>query len=397
MDNLLELKIVYNMVSEGDYETALVHLKSFGMENEVSSDDNYNYLCTLIYTKLGHISLARKHLSYIQLKSYERQITMLEKELKEIEPLYILLTAKFNKAIDYVKDKDYINAHELLKEIFSKVNIFPFPIQWYKTFYILKLKVQADDLEPWINQLPAYVRKSYEINKTLTLSNIAISKVEASMTEKKKRFSSWIPYGVGVAAVLFTVLMSLNFISVSDGKNSIEEVEPQPNTAEINNETIQEETVKVPEETLDIETHVNEALYPELTDITAKAFYTEGYQQYQIDNFEEAILNLKIVKERGEKSYYTDDAHYFLIISLTEAGRYMESIEESQLFIDENDINYQLSPYLEAVHLNNAIALLESGKTTEANAMLETMIKNKEEGWVFDQAQSLLREINNGN
>lgn len=397
MDNLLEFKLIYKLISEEKYEIALLHLKNFGLENNVNTDGNFHYLNALINIKLGNITLARKHLTYIKQQSHKSQVNILEKKLKELEPLYILLVTKYNKAIDLLKEKDYFNAHEVLEEIFSQSNSFSFPIQWYKTFYTLKLQIQAGDTEKWVTKLPAYIKKNQEIEKMMSLSNMATSKTKNSTLIKKKKVSPWVAYGVGSIAILLSIVLSLNFYLASEVKQSSDEIETQSVTFESNNESIIEKTIVVPEDSLDEKKIVIEEFYPELTSLTAEAFYKEGYQQYQAGNFEDAILNLKLVKESAEKTYFTDDAHYYLLLSLNEEGRYADSINESQSFINEQDNNYKLSPYLEAVHLNTATALIKSGEISEASAVLEKLIGNNQKGWVFSQAQSMLGEISDDN
>lgn len=399
MENNLELKIVYKLVSEKKYDFALFELKKIEMENEVGSDENFHYLSALVNTKLGNITLARHHLMSIENQTKIVRAYELNKKLQDIEPMYILLTAKFNKSIDLLREKDFVNANEMLQDIFSQSFLFPFPLQWYKTFYLVKLRIKAEDLEIWVNQLPTHIRNNQDMVRIMEATTPKES-INRIVKNKKKRFIPWFVFGGSTAAIAVSIVLSLSLFQLDDFKGTSGKIETQENIVPEEDKPVHKVSVETGELAKEEKNEENRELtstYPELTDITAKAFYTEGYQQYQKGNFSDAVLNFTPVTTDTKKEYYTDDSHYFLILSLFEVGNFDECLKQSQNFIEEQDDHYKSSPYLDAVHLKYAEALMEIEEVSEAILELENLIEKGHEGWAVNKASNMLKGINNGN
>ena len=134
----------------------------------------------------------------------------------------------------------------------------------------------------------------------------------------------------------------------------------------------------------------------DLYDEAAKVTYQEGLNSYQSEEYNTAVIELEKSLEYSKDSYFTDDAHFYLIQSYKKTEdqeNYQGHLKE---FMDKGDYAYIQSPYRDDVQLSYSKELIKLEQEKEAESQLNYIIEEYPEQWTAKEALALKSELKGG-
>lgn len=419
MDIRKHFQLASTLMQKNHYEEAREVLEIL---SSISEHSHIYWTLGLIEAQLGNLPNAIEHLEKVDSEQFP-DVESIIVELKQKLPKYNTLMKKLTYAdiqLNQNKIQDGIN---ILEDIMSWRDKIPLPISFYRTYLTVLSKVNRELCIMKASELPLFVLNTNAIQSIPNLFNehqqlllpekstvdedydTDFEEYEEIEPPKKKsnKFRMVLVFGI----ILVCVYLFLNRQHI---QKELASATKDVTTIQEENDALQEQLTKAQEMqeelqsqidgtatqevTTESESEVVELELQHISNAEAKQQYSSARNAFVNKEYETAITGYRQAILGETPDYYTDDAHYYLILSLMETGQYQEAINECNSFINNTSEIYTQSVYRNPASYMMAQCYINLNEKDQAITVLEGM-QDQTEDWAVREARALLYELQN--
>jgi TolA-binding protein len=412
-ENLLKYNQAIALIQKGNYGEAEKYLRDIAHTGHTLS----NWALGLIYAATGRPFAALKHWERISPDEVEA-VSEKMKKLQQKLPIYEEIFTLYNEAISTARQKNFDLLPPMYLKILKKGEGLPLPIEIYKGLF-LSLLLQGDldyQFNKALDKAPEYVKMDVSIKSIVLKVKEASLKTQVHQIEKKSVRRTRIASAIlltGTVSLVLTAGIAFGGIGKNEQVQPVFTKEKAKSAVQGNDELEKEFTAKLDSLTqenavLQAEVDKKSAVLQEnsetenllkLADINieevkeeaALKLYQSGIESYRNHRYQEAVEKLTKSLAISKASYYTDDAHFFLISSSIKLGDQGSAITKIDDFLNEMKREfYKESPYMDDVMLMRAESYLESGDKENAMKWLNRIESEYPNEWTSKRAKFLV-------
>lgn len=340
---------------------------------------------------------------YIALKRWEHvsieDVPFIEAEVQKLRaslPVYESIFANYHLALTRAKERDFSTVVQMYEKMIEEGKNLPLPVEIYHG-YFLSLLITNRDADFWqaYKEAPVFVKRYPDI-ESLYLNSMVPQKLNVT---KRSRFGWLIGANVAIVALIFMSIFYfqketepvVQYVEIVD-EEKLSSLETEIEQLTLENKSMQSN--------VSAESQKNEEFLQlvEASDLNlelieeqaAQNLYRQGYQNYQRQVYSEAIdFFIQSLKYR-QTTYFSDDAHFFLIQSLLRTNNIDQARQEMDLFLSNTHPVYKQSPYLDDIMLLRIDQYVQEGKERKANELLGVMKEQFSGEWTVHEVERLL-------
>ncbi|PIC70854.1 hypothetical protein CSV77_05975 [Sporosarcina sp. P16b] len=347
----------------------------------------------LLESKVGNLHVALAYLK--ELDSEELHAVKLQQTITDNWDTYTQIIAKYNDAVSEIQLGFGEKALHIIDHAMQLAGKLPIPIELYRMKTVLLARYESGTLSRYTAGLPLYALDDPTIKRVVAAEppRPDIPRPVPKPKRKRKLKKEAVVFLASVATVLLVFVVWLLANLFAQPETATE----SPTTAAVKKPVIMEDVPKKEKPVEKVVTKPTEEAELEfVSNEAAKTYYNEGYRQFLKEDFPAAVAYLEYAVRTEESDYFTDDASYFLASSYLREQKYEDVVEIAKAFRQEQDVNYQESPYREGIRLQESRALWQLGKETQAVSILDELIHKSNEDWVTYEARAMKKLVVEG-
>lgn len=343
-------------------------------------------------------------------KTYCRADITQQETIRTVEkvlPTYEEFYRSYNKAVVFMKKKQYEEAKNILQTILGQQKKYPLPVNVYYAYLLCLLAMgNKENILNEIEQFPRYIKEEKEI--LMFQRKYGLFETSESVTYKKK---NWFVHTAYAFLLIVSLLAGGYFIHNLNQKHD-KEVDAKIAAEKKQNQVYKKEEQILKEKNASLEKQMKEnqvQLTPETEVLQSSLLkndslkykaswdlYKEGHALYKEGQYENAIKSFNNARTVLKDSDVADDALYFTLLSKVESNDYtgIEALYDE--FLNSSSPNFKESSYVDAVLLSKANYLVETGKKEEAMGVLKQLEEKYPNNWTGKKAKALHRTLLGG-
>lgn len=411
MDIRKHFQLASTLMAKNHYEEAREVLEILA-----SNEENSHIMWTLglVEAQLGNLPKAINYLKKVDKEQFPDVDSIID-ELTQKLPKYNTLTREYSYAVSLLNQHKMQDALNILEDIMVWRDRIPLPIHFYYTYLSIMSKINIDLCIAKASELPAFILNTTDIQSIPYLFDDQqqlllpepepvedIEKYEEMFPPKKPVFGKFKKVIlVGIVLVCAYLLFNKYHIQreLVDATENVTTIQEENDSLQEQLEEaqkIQEELQKqidgtaTPAPVEENSTEVEDVQY--ISTSEAEAEYSTARASYRSGNYEEAIPAYRQAMLGQTEDFYTDDANYYLILSLMEIGQYEEAITECNNFLAKSSTVYKQSIYRNPTSYMMAECYVKLNEKDKAIEVLEDM-QDAPEDWAVRSARELLYEL----
>lgn len=330
-------------------------------------------------------------------------------KLRGALPIYEEVFSQYNKAVGLSKQKDFDALPNMFLNMLKTGAEIPLPVEIYKgSLFSMLVSGNREEFNKILADAPDYVHKNTEIKSIMLRLKAAQLQSLATQNEKESKKKLRTAAGILLAgAATFIAAAGLTIGGIWDRGADRVSAPNNSASADLNDkiESLMEENsllwnelsltsaeLQEKEKITNLLESVDADLH-ELKESAAQKLYLSGMKDYQNGQYQTALEKLAKSLSISGQSYFSDDAHFFLIQTLMKTGDITAAIAETDSFLNQADqTNYMESPYLDDVMLLKAENLLKAGDCENAGKWLDRIESHFPDEWTSDRAKTLRQQ-----
>lgn len=379
--NLTSIETLQRAIDQRKYTSALVLLKELsvkGLDRQI-----YLWQSAVLEAKLGNLPKALHYAKELDTEQASLLCNAIEAKIPEFEELI----EGYNKSVAYLHKHDYSQALNTVDTVFLDAVEIPLPIALYQAKLLLLALNSDERLIDFIQMLPEYALEDYLVRDILSV--VKNDDETPIGSDNNRKIPTLLPYIMALAAITFSVYLYLDRPVMGNAAPEVTELPSLEEKVPVVEILIEEEVV--PEEVVELDEVMDTFLF--IPESIAKKYYTIGYEAYRGEDFNKAIDYLRMAIQSEEPSYFTDDAHYFLLLSYLKIEQYQNALATAEQFILKENMHYMESPYRDGVQLQEAIAIYQLGDSEGAAIRLLDLSQTTTIDWIRNETENMLKLV----
>lgn len=420
MDIHKHFQLASTLMHKNHYEEAREVLEIL---SSISEHSHIYWTLGLVEAQLGNLPKAIDYLEKVDREQFSDVDSIIE-ELKQKLPKYNILMKKFTYAEMQIKQNKIQEGINILEDIMSWRDKIPLPISFYKAYLTILSKVNKELCLMKASELPLFILNTNDVQSIPNLFNEnqqlllpekstveendenEFEQIEIELPPKKRTFFGKVKMILLIGILIFSAYL---FYNKSHIQKELASATKDVTAIQEENDSLQEQLTKAQEMQEELQKQIDGTANPEvveeeateevaepeiqrISNSEAKKQYSAGRNAFVKQDYETAITEYKQATLGETEDYYTDDAHYYLILSLMETGQYQEAINECNNFIQNTSTIYTQSIYRNPTSYMMAQCYLKLNNQEQAISILEEM-QDAPEDWAVRSARDLLYEL----